>query len=363
MTKAGLGRRAGLLVVGTLAGFGLLALALGGKWAALTHALAAVPVVTIAGAALLQLASLVARSEAWHRCVRAAGGTVPRDQLYRVASVGYLGNIVNGELGFAIRVAALRRVAPERTPKLGALAITEVPIVLVEAALAALVTFTLVGPLGLPWWLPIACFAVMAALALGLRRLALRRGLAGWWRGLSVLHDPGQRARMAVFVLLSMIAQILRNWILLRAVGVDASVFDATAVLVATAVLGLLPIGPSVGAGAFVLILGAHGVAGVAGAGLLLAATGALGALAYAAWALTDHLRGTRAHLNRRLSDHVRTRRAQAAAGGVRTVLTALPSERRRRVEATYFGGVTHEQLVRILFPYHGATTGRLEPA
>src|SRR3954449_8390363 len=88
-------------------------------------------------------------------------GTVRRDQLYRVASVGYLGNIVNGELGFAIRVAALRRVAPERTPKLGALAVTEVPIVLVEAALAALVTFTLVGPLGLPWWLPIACLAVM----------------------------------------------------------------------------------------------------------------------------------------------------------------------------------------------------------
>ena len=234
-----------------------------------------------------------------------------------------------------MRVAALRRVAPERTPKLGALAITEVPIVLVEAALAALVTFTLVGPLGLPWWLPIACFAVMAALALGLRRLALRLGLARWWRGLAVLHDPGQRARMAGFVLLSMVAQILRNWILLRAVGVDASVFDATAVLVATAVLGLLPIGPSVGAGAFVLILGAHGVAGVAGAGLLLAGTGALGALAYAAWALADHLRDTKAHLNRRLSDYVRTRRAQAAAGGVRTVLTALPSERRRRVEAT----------------------------
>ena len=99
---------------------------------------------------------------------------------------------------------------------------------------------------------------------------------------------------MAGFVLLSMIAQILRNWILLRAVGVDASVFDATAVLVATAVLGLLPIGPSVGAGAFVLILGAHGVAAVASAGLLLAGTGALGALAYASWALAD-LSGTAA--------------------------------------------------------------------
>jgi uncharacterized membrane protein YbhN (UPF0104 family) len=61
VTKAGIGRRAALIVVGTLVGFGLLALALGGRWTALTHAVAAVPLVTIAAAALLQLASLVAR--------------------------------------------------------------------------------------------------------------------------------------------------------------------------------------------------------------------------------------------------------------------------------------------------------------
>ena len=131
MTSVGACRRAGVILVGSIAGFGLLALALGGRWTALTHALAAVPLVTIAAAALLQLVSLVGRSEAWNRCVRSAGGTVSRDQLYRVASLGYLGNIVNGELGFAIRTAALRRVAPDRTPKLGALAVTEVPIVLV----------------------------------------------------------------------------------------------------------------------------------------------------------------------------------------------------------------------------------------
>lgn len=361
MTRAALGRRAALVLLGTLAGFGLLALALGGRWTSLTQALAAVPPVSLAAAALLQSASLVARSEAWNRCVRAAGGAVGRRQLYRVASLGYLGNVINGELGFAIRVAALRRTAPERAPTLGALAFTELPIVLVEGALAALVAFTLVGPLGLPWWLPIACFAVMAALGLGLRRLALRRGLSGWWRGLRVLHDRSERARMAGFVLLSMIAQILRNWILLRAVGVDASVFDATAVLLATAVLGALPIGPSVGAGAFVLILGAHGVADVAGAGLLLTGTGALGAIAYAAWALADHAWPAGAALNRSVSHRMRTRRAQAAAGAVRAALTALPTQRRRLVESTYFGGVTHEQSVRILFPYHGPVASRLE--
>jgi hypothetical protein len=56
--------------------------------------------------------------------------------------------------------------------------------------------------------------------------------------------------------------------------------FDATALLIAVAVLGVLPVGPSVGAAAAVLILGAQGVAGVSAAGIMLTATGAAGALA-----------------------------------------------------------------------------------
>jgi hypothetical protein len=53
-------------------------------------------------------------------------------------------------------------------------------------------------------------------------------------------------------------------------------------------VLGVLPVGPSVGAAAAVLILGAEGVAGVSAAGVMLTATGTAGALAYAAWAYAD---------------------------------------------------------------------------
>ncbi len=32
-----------------------------------------------------------------------------------------------------------------------------VPIVAVEVGLAALTSFTLLGPLGLPWWVPVLC--------------------------------------------------------------------------------------------------------------------------------------------------------------------------------------------------------------
>ena len=64
--------------------------------------------------------------------------------------------------------------------------------------------------------------------------------------------------------------------------------FGAIALLIAMFTLGQLPIGPSVGAAAAVLILGAHGVAATAAAGVLLAITGTVGALFYAGWAIVD---------------------------------------------------------------------------
>jgi uncharacterized membrane protein YbhN (UPF0104 family) len=84
-------------------------------------------------------------------------------------------------------------------------------------------------------------------------------------------------------------AQILRNWMLLHAVGVDASLFDAVAVLIALVTLSQLPVGPSVGAAAAVLILGRDGVAAAAAAGVLLTVTGTIGGLCFAAWGGADH--------------------------------------------------------------------------
>jgi len=84
--------------------------------------------------------------------------------------------------------------------------------------------------------------------------------------------------------------QIFRNWLLLHAVGVDASFFDAIAVLIAVVVLGQLPVGPSGGAAAAVLILGSQGVAAAAAAGVLMTVTGTVGGLCFAAWAGADRL-------------------------------------------------------------------------
>jgi hypothetical protein len=95
---------------------------------------------------------------------------------------------------------------------------------------------------------------------------------------------------MIAFTLLAVTAQIARNWLMLHAVGVNVSVFGAMAVLIAMFTLGQLPIGPSIGPAAAVLILGTHGVAVTAAAGVLLAVTGTFGSLCYAAWAITDRI-------------------------------------------------------------------------
>ena len=93
---------------------------------------------------------------------------------------------------------------------------------------------------------------------------------------------------MIAFTVLAVCAQVARNWLMLRAIGVNVSVFDAMALLIAMFTLGQLPVGPSIGPAAAALILGAHGVAATAAAGVLLTVTGTAGSLSYAAWAITD---------------------------------------------------------------------------
>jgi uncharacterized membrane protein YbhN (UPF0104 family) len=231
--------------------------------------------------------ALLSRSEAWHLSVEAAGGRVPRRVLFRASSMQVLGSLLSGQLGAAARILALRRSSCDACPQVPTLIAAEVPILSAEVALAALTSFTLVGPLGLPWWSPLIAAAVIMVAGAGLRRLALCTGRE-LWRGLAVLRSLRGGGRVLGWVLVAVFCQIFRNWLLLHAVGVDASFFDAIAVLIAVSTLGQLPVGPAVGAAAAVLILGSDGVAASAAAGVLMTATGTAGALGFAAWAGVD---------------------------------------------------------------------------
>ena len=281
--------RTPITIVGSLATAAALVLVLAGRRHEFTQALSDAALWVLAVTVLLQIVALLARSEAWHLTIEAAGGTVDRRVLYRASSMQVLGGVFNSQLGVAARIAALRRSSPEVSPQVPTLVAAEFPILAIEAMLAALASFTLVGPLGLPWWVPIAAFAVMGALSVGLRHLAIPRGRA-LWMGLTVLRRLGHGSRVIAFVLVAVFAQIGRNWMLLHAVGVDASFFDSIAVLIAVSTLMQLPLGPGAGAAAAVLILGSDGVAAAAAAGVLMTVTGTVGGLCFAIWAGADRL-------------------------------------------------------------------------
>jgi uncharacterized membrane protein YbhN (UPF0104 family) len=282
-------RRPLITVVGSVAVAAALVFVLSGRRHEFADALSQASVWVLAATALLQVVALLARSEAWHLTIEAAGGTVDRRTLFRASSVQVLGGVINGHLGVAARIAALRRSSPDVSPQVPTLIAAEFPIIAVEAALAALTSFTLIGPLGIPWWLPLILLAVIGLASAGLRHLAQRKGRE-LWKGLTVLRSLRGGGRVVAFVLVAVFAQIFRNWMLLHAVGVDASLLDAIAVLIALVTLSQLPVGPSVGAAAAVLILGSDGVAAAAAAGVLLTVTGTVGGLWFAAWASADRL-------------------------------------------------------------------------
>jgi len=281
--------RVPITVVGSLATAAILVYVLAGRRHEFAHALGSASIWILLVAVVLQIVALLARTEAWHLTIEAAGGTVARRVLYRASGMQVLGGAINGHLGVAVRIAALRRSSPEVSPQVPTLVAAEFPILAVEAGLAALTSFTLIGPLGLPWWLPLVAVAVVAAISAGLRRLALGKGRE-LWKGLTVLRRLGSGSRVIGFVLVAVFAQIFRNWMLLHAVGVHASFFDAIAVLIAVVTLSQLPTGPSVGAASAVLILGHDGVAATAAAGLLLTVTGTIGGICFAAWSGADHV-------------------------------------------------------------------------
>src|SRR4051794_20125117 len=170
----GFGRRwrVQIWIAGSLATAAILAYVLAGQRDEFAHAIESASIWVLLVAALLQIVALVSRSEAWHLTIEAAGGTVARRVLYRASAMQVLGGVVNGHLGVAARIAALRRSSPDACPQVPTLVAAEFPILAVEAMLAAAASFTLIVPLGLPWWLPLVALAAVGLVSAALRQLA-----------------------------------------------------------------------------------------------------------------------------------------------------------------------------------------------
>ena len=84
--------------MGSLATAAVLVLLLAGRRDEFATALSGAAAWVLAVTVLLQIVALLARSEAWHLTIEAAGGTVDRRVLYRASSMQVLGGVINGQL-------------------------------------------------------------------------------------------------------------------------------------------------------------------------------------------------------------------------------------------------------------------------
>ena len=247
----------------------------------LATAAAAVPPQALGALAALHLCSLVARSEAWRLSLAALVGAPPSRVAIHAANAGaFVAGALEAHAALPARVALLRRLAPHQFPHPTHVAVADLPILLLEAAGAAL----LLGATG-AWWAP----AAAVALLVGARLVAGRRAT----RGLAVLTDVRRRAALALLVGCIVGCGLARVWLVLAVAHLDASPAAAALAFAALGIFGLLPLGPSAPPGALLVVSGG---AGALAAGLALSATSLAAVALYGAisWLAAPALPGDR---------------------------------------------------------------------
>ena len=233
----------------------------------LLAAVGTVPPATLAGLAALHLLGLVARSEAWRLSLAAIGGAPPSRRVVHTANAGaFVVGSLEAHATMPARIALLRRLAPHDAPHPGHVAVADLPILLIEVAVAAV----LLGMTG-EWWAPPAAVGALVVARLAAGRKATR--------GLAVLADVRRRAALTGLVAFIVTCGLARIWVALSVVHLDASPATVAVAFAALGAFGLLPLGPSAPPGALLLVSGG---ASALAAGLALSATSIAGVLLYA---------------------------------------------------------------------------------
>ena len=233
----------------------------------LLAAVGAVPPATLAGLAALHLLGLAARSEAWRLSLAAVAGSPPSRVVIHTANAGaFVVGTLEAHATMPARIALLRRLAPHDAPHAGHVAVADLPILLIEIAVAAI----LLGMTG-EWWAPPAAVAALVVARLAAGRRAMR--------GLAVLADVRRRAALTGLVAFIVCCGLARIWVALSVVHLDASPATVAVAFATLGAFGLLPLGPSAPPGALLLVSGG---AGALAAGLALSATSIAGVLLYA---------------------------------------------------------------------------------
>jgi membrane protein implicated in regulation of membrane protease activity len=290
----------------------------------LLTALAGCPPQAALAAAGLHAATLFCRCEAWRVAVGAiADRRADRVEAHAAGGAGFAAGTVQGAGTAPARAVAFRRLAPAIAPPVGQAVVAEVPVLLLEALLAAIVLAVATAAVPLtPAWMPAAVGAasiggLFATWALARRARGHRLGA-----GMRALSDGRRRLAIAALIVVVTALGLARMSILLQAFALPADPPSIAFAFVALGIFGLLPIGPASTPGALVAVFGGADAAGAAAAGIAVSATSFAGVALYGAGSLAALGIARRSTRPRR--DQVEQQRRPAELPGRQ----ALPVER-----------------------------------
>jgi len=264
-------RRWALPVLATLVGVALLVYFLRPYGDDIREATDEASLGTLVALAGLSLLALGLRTEMWRVALRASGQDIPRSEQHAANGGTFLVSLVNGYVGPAVKMWLLRRMRVGHGPRVDQLIAVDLAAVLPEILTAAVLVLSASFFVDLSWWIPAILLAGGLVLLTAIVATHRRWDHHPAVQGLNVVMHSYYRYRLLVLLAGVFLSQIVRTWVALDAVGLDASVGSATLIFVLTGVLGALPTGLAAApTTASVLVFGRDGVGAAAASGVLV---------------------------------------------------------------------------------------------
>jgi hypothetical protein len=251
-------------------------------------ALEAFPAIAAGGAIAVQLAWLFCRGEAWRLSLNAmAPASASRGSVHGANGIAFLVGAFQAVGTVPARALSMRRIARDDAPTFGPLVVSDLPILLLEGSLmAVLLLAAAVTAPDLPAW--VAGLALGGAM-IGIAGLVLARARlaeSGVAVGLRVLGDRRRLPAILVLVLVMGALSLTRGTLVLGGFGLPDGFASAVAFVAALGVIGALPIGPTATPAAALAIFGTTDPERAALAGIAMAATSLIAVALYGALAV-----------------------------------------------------------------------------
>jgi hypothetical protein len=266
-----------------LAVLGVLAYVIATNWHEIVTAAKRTTLAELVLVTALAFLTLLARTEAVVCCLTAMGARPRRRDIHAANSLTFLAATINHYVSSVVRGALLRRIDRERSPTIAQMVMVDTSTTLIEALVVGILIVLSASALKLPWWVAVlvlfACVCGVFA-ALATRKRFAHREL---FRGLDVLVHSRQRTIVAALMVVVIVAQVARTFIVLSSVGLDPTLLQAVATFVAGGLLSSLFAGPGAGAaGGPLIVFGHSSLAASAAAGIELSITSLIAGLLYA---------------------------------------------------------------------------------